>query len=99
MTWAANVKTSPAPIKTTFAPIYELLSHPNFTSRFSSAQRYTAEAKIWEALPKYCELLRGNGELDSCTDVPTDSLVTITDAYIEQGISLCPDREVFDCNV
>ena len=42
---------------------------------------------------------RGNGELDSCTDVPTDSLVTITDAYIEQGISLCPDREVFHCNV
>ena len=72
MTWAANVKTSPAPIQvshspneivtlsfqTVFAPIYDLLSHPNFTSRFSYAKRHAAEQKMKEALLHYCETLR-----------------------------------------
>ena len=41
---------------------------------------------------------RENEELDSCTDVSADSIVTVADAYIE-GISLCSDREVYDCRI
>ena len=41
---------------------------------------------------------RENEELDSCTDVSADSIVTVADAYIE-GISLCSGREVYNCTV
>lgn len=68
MTWAASVQENPVPTHYTLSGIHNLFSE-QFTKRLDSNVNFTAvRERLKNAGKKYCEVLRGEGFVDSCED-------------------------------